>query len=89
MEVVGGLFFLVVAFCGIAWGLVKDSKPKPKVVNIAIKTWDDYEDESDIKYWRAVAKMREIEERLEKNKREQAIKDGAILRSTQFWEEGK
>ncbi len=88
MEVVGGLFFLVVAFCGIAWGLTK-KETKPKVVNIAIKTWDDYEDESDIKYWRAVAKMREIEERLEKNKREQAKKDGVVLQSTQFWEEGK
>ncbi len=87
MEVVGGIFFVVVAFCGIAWGLRKDSKPK--VVNIAIKTWDDYEDEGDIKYWRAVAKMREIEERLEKNKREQAMKDKVVLRSTQFWEEGK
>ncbi len=87
MEVVGGIFFVVVAFCGIAWGLRKDSKPK--VVNIAIKTWDDYEDEGDIKYWRAVAKMREIEERLEKNKREQAMKDKLVLRSTQFRDEGK
>jgi hypothetical protein len=85
MEVVGGVFFLVVAFCGIAWGLTK-KETKPKVVNIAIKTHEEHDNESDRKYWRAVAKMREIEERLE---REQAMKDGVVLRSTQFWEEGK
>ena len=87
MEVVGGIFFVIVAFCGIAWGLRKNSKPK--VVNIAIKTWDDYEDESDIKYWRAVAKMRESYERDERSIRKQAMKDKVVLRGTQFRDEGK
>jgi hypothetical protein len=87
MEVLGGIFFMVVAFCGIAWGLVKNSKPK--VINIAIKTHEEHDDEGDRKYFRAVAKMREIEERLEKNKREQAMKDRVVLRNTQFRDEGK
>ena len=87
MEVLGGIFFVVVAFCGIAWGLVKNSKPK--IINIAIKTHEEHDDEGDRKYFRAVAKMRERYERDERSIRVQAMKDKVVLRSTQFWDEGK
>jgi hypothetical protein len=87
MEVLGGIFFVVVAFCGIAWGLVKNSKPK--IINIAIKTHEEHDDEGDRKYFRAVAKMRESYERDERSIRVQAMKDKVVLRSTQFRDEGK